>query len=195
MCAAANIYTYYYQYSIIPSLFQSRLKTNPSHRSLPFLLQDWLRGFPGLFTDTSEHICFYFLVFLFYTFYLFVPLVLTHVSCRAHVKLTSRIASYRTPRRRPVTGLRAHPPINVTTIIRRPDDGHPLDLHCPRLSWYDTLAVFTSKADVSQLNLPRTDRVFGVAAEAGSNGYRHPSRPLCPLTFYYAISIPAFKRL
>jgi len=22
----------------------------------PFLLQDWLHGFPGLFTDTSEHI-------------------------------------------------------------------------------------------------------------------------------------------
>jgi len=29
---------------------------------------DWLHGFPGLFTDTSEHICFYFLVFLFSTF-------------------------------------------------------------------------------------------------------------------------------
>jgi len=28
---------------------------NPFHRSLPFLLQEWLHGFPGLFTDTSEH--------------------------------------------------------------------------------------------------------------------------------------------
>ena len=27
-----------------------------SHRSLPFRLQYWLHGFPGLFTDTSEHI-------------------------------------------------------------------------------------------------------------------------------------------
>ena len=32
--------------------------TNPSHHSLPFLLPDWLRGFLGLFTDTSEHISF-----------------------------------------------------------------------------------------------------------------------------------------
>jgi len=28
---------------------------NPSHRSLHFILQDWLHGFSGLFTDTSEH--------------------------------------------------------------------------------------------------------------------------------------------
>jgi len=28
-----------------------------SHCSLPFLLPDWLHGFPGLFTDISEHIC------------------------------------------------------------------------------------------------------------------------------------------
>ena len=34
--------------------------SNPSHRSLPFLLQDWLHGFPGLFTDTSQHTRFYF---------------------------------------------------------------------------------------------------------------------------------------
>ena len=45
---------------------------NPFHRSLPFLLPDWLHGFPGLFTDTSEHIrfyssLFYFVVFLFST--------------------------------------------------------------------------------------------------------------------------------
>ena len=37
--------------------------TNLSHHSQPFLLLDWLHGFPGLFTDTSEHICFYSLVF------------------------------------------------------------------------------------------------------------------------------------
>ena len=55
----------------------SRLNTffsaNPSHRSLPFRLPDWLHRFPGLFTDTSEHIHFYFLVFLFSTFYLLLP--------------------------------------------------------------------------------------------------------------------------
>jgi len=28
---------------------------NPSHRSLPFLLEDLFPGFPGLFTDTPEH--------------------------------------------------------------------------------------------------------------------------------------------
>ena len=37
--------------------------TNLSHHSQPFLLLDWLHGFLGLFTDTSEHICFYSLVF------------------------------------------------------------------------------------------------------------------------------------
>ena len=37
-----------------------------SHRSLRFLLQDWLHGFPGLFTDTFDHNLFLnFLVFLF----------------------------------------------------------------------------------------------------------------------------------
>ena len=41
---------------------------SPSRRSLPFLLRDWLHGFRRLFTDTSEHIRFYFLVFLFSTF-------------------------------------------------------------------------------------------------------------------------------
>ena len=33
-----------------------------------FLLQDLLHAFPRLFTVTSEPICLYFLVFLFYTF-------------------------------------------------------------------------------------------------------------------------------
>ena len=37
--------------------------TNLSHHSLPFLLLDWLHRFPGLFTNTSEHIRFYSLVF------------------------------------------------------------------------------------------------------------------------------------
>ena len=61
--------------SIALSLFQTRLKNfffsvNPSHRSLPFLLQDcMIPRIPGLFTDTPKHIrFFYFLVFLFSTF-------------------------------------------------------------------------------------------------------------------------------
>ena len=41
------------------------------HCSLLFLLQDWIHGFPGLFTNTSEHICFYFLVCLFSQFLVF----------------------------------------------------------------------------------------------------------------------------
>jgi len=36
---------------------------NPSHRSISFLLQDRLLGLPGLFTDTFEHIRFYFFGF------------------------------------------------------------------------------------------------------------------------------------
>ena len=57
-------------HSFIPGLKLS-FSVNPSHRSLPFLLQDWLLGFPGLFTDTSdEHI--HFLLFLFSHFLLVV---------------------------------------------------------------------------------------------------------------------------
>jgi len=41
----------------IPGLTPS-FSASPSHRSLPFLLQDWLSGFPRLFTDTSEHMRF-----------------------------------------------------------------------------------------------------------------------------------------
>ena len=41
--------------SFIPGLKPS-FSADPSHRSLPFLPQDWLHGFPGLFTDISEHI-------------------------------------------------------------------------------------------------------------------------------------------
>jgi len=42
----------------IPGLKPS-LAANPSHRSLPFLLQYRLHGFPTLLTDTSEHIRFF----------------------------------------------------------------------------------------------------------------------------------------
>jgi len=41
----------------IPGLTPS-FSANLSHRSLPFLLQDRLHEFSGLFTDTSEHIRF-----------------------------------------------------------------------------------------------------------------------------------------
>ena len=54
---------------------------------------------PQTFTVTSEHIRFYFLVFLLYTFSCCFPAVqikLTHVGFRAHVKIASRIVSYRT---------------------------------------------------------------------------------------------------
>jgi len=68
--------------SFIPGLKRS-FSANPSHRSLPFLLQDWLHRFLGLFTDTSEHICF--LLFSFSVFPLFscwfnAAIKLTHVS-------------------------------------------------------------------------------------------------------------------
>jgi len=53
-------------HSFIPGLKPS-FSANPSHRSLPFLLRDWLHGFPGLFTDTFEYIRF--LLFLFSTVY------------------------------------------------------------------------------------------------------------------------------
>ena len=44
-------------HSFIPDLKPS-FSANPSLSSLPFLLQGCLHGFPGLFTDTSEHIRF-----------------------------------------------------------------------------------------------------------------------------------------
>ena len=49
-------------------------------------------------TDTSEHIRFYFLVFFRFTLLVVVSvreLKLTHVGFRAHVKIASRIVSYR----------------------------------------------------------------------------------------------------
>jgi len=61
-------------HSFIPGLKPS-FSANPSHRSLPFHLRDWLHGFPGLFTDSSENNCFFTLSFflIFFTFYLLVP--------------------------------------------------------------------------------------------------------------------------
>ena len=53
-------------HSFIPGLKLS-FSANSSQRSLPFLLHDWLDGFPRLFTDTSELIRFYFLLFLFFS--------------------------------------------------------------------------------------------------------------------------------
>ena len=55
-------------HSFIPDL-KPPFSANAFHRCLPFLLQDWLHGFPGLFTDTSEHIHFFCLVFLFSHFF------------------------------------------------------------------------------------------------------------------------------
>jgi len=52
-------------HSFIPGLKHS-FSANPSHCSLPFLLRDWLHGFSGLFTYTSEHIRF--LLFSFFCF-------------------------------------------------------------------------------------------------------------------------------
>ena len=50
--------------------FKPSFSANPSHGSPSFLLLKYLlRGFPGLFTVISEHICFLLLVFFcFYTF-------------------------------------------------------------------------------------------------------------------------------
>ena len=55
-------------HSFIPGLKLS-FSANSSHRSLSFLCQDRLHGFPELFADTFEHICF--LLFNFSFFHLF----------------------------------------------------------------------------------------------------------------------------
>jgi len=69
---AANIYTYYYWYSISPSLFHSGLKTSLFCKYFPpwpsFFRTD--HGFPGLFNATSEHIR-----FLLHSFFSFHPLL------------------------------------------------------------------------------------------------------------------------
>jgi len=74
----------YYWYSITHSRFHSRLtgvnpsfSANPPYRSLPFLLQDSLYGFPRLFTVTSEHIR----LFIFLVFSPVFTLFLLSVSC------------------------------------------------------------------------------------------------------------------
>ena len=56
-------------YSVIPGLKPS-FSANIFHHSLPFLLQDLPHGFPGLFTDISEHIRFF--AFQFFCFPLLV---------------------------------------------------------------------------------------------------------------------------
>ena len=89
--------------SFVHTLFHSRLKktfffsANPSHRSLPFSLRDWLHGFPGLFTDTSEHIRFFYsLVFLFSTFSCWVPCGRSaRLKSAFERTLNSHLASYR----------------------------------------------------------------------------------------------------
>jgi len=70
----ANIYTYYYKYSITPRSFSPGLKpsfsANPSHHSPSFSSSGLTTWIPrGLFTDTSEHIRF--LLFSFSVFPLF----------------------------------------------------------------------------------------------------------------------------
>ena len=80
--------------------FAPGLKTSssaiPSYCSL--LPQDWLHGFPGLFTDTSEHVHFYFQFLLYSPTFLVLAseqhAKLTYVSFQAHVKLVHHV-SYR----------------------------------------------------------------------------------------------------
>jgi len=62
-----------------------------------WFFQDLLHGLPRLFTVISEHICF----LLFFSFFTLLvvgsvrQIKLTHVVFRAHVKIASRIVSYR----------------------------------------------------------------------------------------------------
>ena len=85
-------------HSFIPGLNLSFLQILPT-AALPFSLQDLLHGFPRLFTVISEHICFLLLVFsvltLFSCRFRAVDSCWTHVGFRAHVKIASRIVSYR----------------------------------------------------------------------------------------------------
>ena len=55
---AAKIYTYIISIPPLPHFSIPSFSANPSHRSLSLFLQDWLYGFPGLFTDTSDRIRF-----------------------------------------------------------------------------------------------------------------------------------------
>ena len=68
---------------------------NPSHRSLPFLLQDWLHGLRTVYRYFWAYLFFY-LFSCFSTFYLlasFGRIKLTHVSFWARVETASRIES------------------------------------------------------------------------------------------------------
>jgi len=82
--------------SFIPDVKPS-FSANPSHCSLSFFSRtDYMT--PQTFTVTSEHIRFRFLVFLFLHFLVVVSvqkIKLTHVGFRAHVKIASRIVTYR----------------------------------------------------------------------------------------------------
>jgi len=97
-----TIYSIYCTQGSIPSPFfipglKPSCSANPSHRSLPFLLRDWVHEFPGLLTDTSEHFIRFFTFQFFSTFYFLVPCgrLSLLVSFWLHVKIPSRIVSYR----------------------------------------------------------------------------------------------------
>ena len=90
------------------TLFQSRrrefcVSADPSHRSLPFLLQDWLGGFPADCLPILLRISGFFTFSFFVCFPLFSSRVLvllrqiklTRVGFRAHVEIASRIVSHR----------------------------------------------------------------------------------------------------
>ena len=82
-------------HSVILGLKRS-FSADLSHRSLSFLLRDWLHGLPGLFIDTFEHICFFtFSLFRFLVSGSVLQIKLTWVGFWAHVKIASRIVSYR----------------------------------------------------------------------------------------------------
>jgi len=59
-------------HSFVPGLKPS-FSANPSHRRLSFSSSGLTTWIPQTFTVISEHIRFYFLVFLFYTFQLSFP--------------------------------------------------------------------------------------------------------------------------
>jgi len=61
-------YTLSASQSFIPGLEPS-FSANPFYRSLRFLFQNGLHGPPGMFTETSEHIRSYFLVFSHFSFW------------------------------------------------------------------------------------------------------------------------------
>jgi len=86
-------------HSFIPGLKPS-FTANPSHRILHFSSFWTDYGFPELFTNTSEHVRFYFLVYLFSTFQLSVSCGrlswlsyrIVHTSERLHVVLNAVIS-------------------------------------------------------------------------------------------------------